>query len=67
MNQDIYGSPSWNVSNNNLRNKVLIVDNNIDTRNYIERLLRNDFDVCYACDGRMVATIDAGETGETLW
>ncbi|CAG8434299.1 2598_t:CDS:10 [Scutellospora calospora] len=52
MDQDIYRSSSWNVFHNNTKHKVLIVDDNIDMRNYIEGLLRKDFDVCCACDGR---------------
>ncbi|CAI2172268.1 11427_t:CDS:10 [Funneliformis geosporum] len=32
--------------------KILIVDDNTDMRKYLSGVLRNDFEICCACDGR---------------
>ncbi|RIB21376.1 hypothetical protein C2G38_1106412 [Gigaspora rosea] len=43
---------STNVFHKTTKNTVLIVDDNIDMRNYIEGLLKKEFNVYRACDGR---------------
>ncbi|CAG8459259.1 8793_t:CDS:10, partial [Scutellospora calospora] len=40
-----------NISNKPIKHKVLIVDDNVDMRNYIKELLEKEFDVYCACDG----------------
>ncbi|RIB19074.1 hypothetical protein C2G38_2141805 [Gigaspora rosea] len=45
-------STNENVSLEDRRYKVLLVEDNVDMRNYLEGLLRKEFDVYSACDGR---------------